>query len=126
MNPQPLKNVDLSKPLKEQKKPDFVCEPGDSRVAQYGWTSDLFRGYISIVDKTIWISSVWSLQKGKGNFSRFVKNLHEAGFLVKVPGPFPKMTEICKHMGFINKPEFFPEMDEMIDVYVLGAKKKES
>jgi len=52
MIPSPLKNVDISKPLCEQQKPDFVCEPGDPRVAQYGWTQELFRGYLSIQERT--------------------------------------------------------------------------
>jgi hypothetical protein len=61
MIPQPLKDVDVSKPLKEQTKPAFVCDPGDPRVKKYGWTKSRFKGYLSIVDKTIWISSIWSL-----------------------------------------------------------------
>jgi len=122
MMPQILKDVDISKPLKDQSKPDFVCEPGDPRVKKYGWQRSKFRGYLSIVEKTIWISAVYSLQPGKGNLSRLIRNLHKAGFTIKVPQPFPKMTEICKHLGMVNEPEYFPEMGEVIDVYVLNPK----
>ena len=122
MIPQPLKNVDISKPLKDQQKPDFVCEPGDPRVRKFGWTKIKFRGYLSIMDQTIWISAVHSLNPGKKNLSKLIRALHKAGYQIKVPGPFPRMIEICKHLGFTNGPEEFPEMGEMIDVYVLDAK----
>ena len=121
MIPQPLKNIDILKPLKEQKKSDFVCDPGDPRVKKYGWTKSKFKGYISIQEKTIWISAVWSIHPGKGNLSRMIRKIHKAGFTVKVPGPFPRMVEICKHLGFHNEPEMFPELGELIDVYVLEA-----
>ena len=122
MIPQPLKNVDISKPLKDQQKPDFVCQPGDPRVRKFGWTKIKFRGYLSIMDQTIWISSVWSICPNRGNFTKLIRALHKAGYQIKVPGPFPRMIEICKHFGFTNRPEEFPEMGEMIDVYVLYAK----
>jgi hypothetical protein len=114
-----LKNIDIKKPLKEQKKPDFVCEPGDPRVKKFGWTKSKFKGYISIVDNTIWISAVWSLQRGKGNYSRLIKNLHKVGFKIKVPGPFSHMVEICKHLGFTRTVEHSPEFGDDIDVWVM-------
>jgi hypothetical protein len=117
-------HADFTKPLSEQKKPDFVCEPGDPRVKGYGWVKSKFRGYLSIEGKTIWVSSVWSIQMGKGNYSRLIKNLHNSGFLIKVPSPFPRMIEICKHLGFIKTTEWFPEAGEMIDVWVLGGGDK--
>lgn len=112
-------NVDYTRPLSEQKKPDFVCEPGDPRVRAFGWTKSKFKGYLSIVENTIWVSSVWSNQRGKGNFSRLIKNIHKAGYEIKIPSPFPHMEEICKHLGFIETTELFPEADEIITVYVL-------
>jgi hypothetical protein len=116
-----LKNIDVTKPLKEQKKPDFVCEPGDPRVKKFGWTKSKFKGYISIDDcgNTIWISAVMSKQPGKGNYSRLIKNLRKAGFTIKVPSPMPRMEEICKHMGFTKTVEHFPEAGEDIDVWVM-------
>ena len=111
--------ADISKPLKEQKKPDFVCEPGDPRVKKYGWTKLKFKGYLSIEGKTIWISSIWSNQMGRGHFSRLVKNLHKAGFEIKVPSPFPRMEVICQHLGFTRTEEMFEQMEEMIAVWVL-------
>ena len=111
-------NIDYTKPLSEQKKPDFVCEPGDPRVKKFGWTKLKFKGYISIFENTIWISSVWSNQRGKGHFSKLIKNIHKAGYEIKVPSPFPHMEEICKHLGFKRTQEFFPEAGEHIDVFV--------
>lgn len=123
MNPSILKDVDITKPLCDQKKPDFVCDPGDKRVKKYGWTRSKFKGYISIENQTIWISAIESIQKGKGNFSRLVRNLHKAGYEIKVPSPFPHMVLICKHLGFRGTTEYFPEMGEDIIVYVLDAKE---
>jgi hypothetical protein len=111
--------ADLTKPLKEQKKPDFVCEPGDPRVKKFGWTKSKFRGYLSIIDHTIWISSVWSNRIGCGNYSRLVKNIHKAGYEIKVPSPFPRMEAICEHLGFKKTEELFEEIGETITVYVL-------
>lgn len=111
-------NIDVTKPLAKQEKPDFVCEPGDPRVKRFGWTKSKFRGYLSIEDNTIWISAVWSKQMGKGNYSRLVKNILKAGYTIKVPSPFPRMVEICKHLGFVRTVEHFPQMDEDIEVWV--------
>lgn len=115
-------NIDPSTPLSQQKKPDFVCEPGDPRVKKFGWTKLKFRGYLSIEGNTIWISSIWSNNRGKGNFSRLVKNIRKAGYQIKVPSPFPHMEEICKHLGFTLTEEYFPEAGEWIKVYVKEAK----
>jgi hypothetical protein len=116
-----LKNIEISKPLKQQKKPDWVCEPGDKRVKQFGWTKSKFQGYISIDDcgNTIWISAVMSKQPGKGNYSRLIKNLHKAGFLIKVPAPFPNMVEICKHLGFTETKDYWDRVGEEISVWVM-------
>lgn len=115
-------NIDVSTPLSQQQKPDFVCEPGDPRVKKFGWTKSKFSGYLSIEENTIWISAVWSKQRGKGNFSKLVKNIHKAGYQIKVPGPFPHMEEICKHLGFVKTTELFTQAGEWITVYVKEAK----
>ena len=112
-------NIDVHKSLKEQEKPSFVCEPGDPRVKKYGWTKSKWWGYLSIEDKTVWVSSIWSKQQGKGNLSRLIRNLHKAGFEVKVPNPFEKMESICEHLGFTRTQEPFLEAGEPIDVWVL-------
>ena len=117
-------NIDLKKPLAQQKKPDFVCEPGDPRVRKFGWTSQNFGGYLSIEGKTIWISSVWSKNPGKGNLSRLIKAIHRNKYTIKVPSPLTKMEAICKHFGMKNEPEYFEQAGETIDVYVLPIKVK--
>jgi len=124
MIPCAAQNVDVTKPLREQSKPDFVCEPGDPRVSEYGWTADKFRGYLSIEDKTIWVSTAYSLQKGKGNYSKLIRNLHQAGYQIKVPSQFPRMIQICKHLGFTETTELFPEAGESIIVYVMDPKER--
>jgi hypothetical protein len=119
MIPSAAQDVDFSKPLAQQKKPDFVCEPGDPRVRSFGWTKLKFRGYLSIEGNTIWISSICSIYKGKGNYSRMIRKLHNAGYTIKVPSPFPLMEAICKHLGFEKTVEHFKEAGEDIDVWVM-------
>jgi hypothetical protein len=121
MIPTAAQEADFTKPLVQQKKPDFVCEPGDPRVRKYGWTKTKFKGYLSIDGTTIYVSSIWSNQMGRGNYSRLVKNLHKAGFTIKVPNPFPRMEAICKHLGFTRTEDYFAEAGEMIDVWVMLA-----
>lgn len=115
-------HADFTKPLAQQKRPDFVCEPGDPRVKKYGWIKSNFRGYLSIDGEDIYVSSIWSKQMEKGNYSRLVKNLHKAGFTIKVPSPLPRMEAICQHLGFTKTTEFFKEMNVDIDIYVLKRK----
>ena len=111
--------IDPFTSLKDQKQPDFVCNPGDLRVKKYGWQKSKFQGYISLEGDVIFISAIWSKQCGKGHFSRLVKNLHKAGFTIKVPNPFEHMEAICEHLGFKRTTELFPEAGEDITVYVL-------
>lgn len=70
-------------------------------------------------ENTIWISAIYSNQRGKGHYSRMISKMLKAGYTVKVPSPFPHMEAICKHMGFIKTSELFAETGEMIDVWVL-------
>jgi hypothetical protein len=125
MIPCAAQNVDVSKPLRDQKKPDFVCDPGDPRVEKYGWTGSNFRGYLSMMDQTIWISAVYSLNPKKGNLSRLIRSIHAAGYQIKVPSPFPHMVQICEHLGFRETIEHFPEAEEDIIVYVLEPELSE-
>jgi len=111
--------VAVTIPLVQRKKPDYVCDPGDPRVKKFGWIKSKFQGYLSIEDNIIWISAIQSKQMGKGNYSRLVKKIHKAGFIIKVPSPFPRMESICQHLGFTKTEEFFPEIGETIKVYVL-------
>jgi len=125
MIPQITKNINPFEPLKGQVKPSFVCEPGDPRVSIYGWTKEHWTGYISIIDRTIYLSAIWSLKPGIGNLSRLIKNIHEAGYEIRVPNPFGHMEQICKHHGFTKIQELFPEAGENITVYVLTGRKND-
>jgi hypothetical protein len=100
-------------------KPYYICMPGDIRLKKYGWTEKKFTGYLSLVDNTVWLSAIWSLHPNRHNLSHLIKNLHKAGFEIKVPTPLGRMEEICKHLGFVTTKELFPEAGEMITVMVL-------
>ena len=115
-----LDGVDVSKPLKEQKKPDYVCEPDDPRVIKYGWRKTRFRGYLSLDDNhTIWVSAIESKFKGRGHFSKLIRALKKDGFIIKVSSPFPRMEAICNHLGFRKEREWFKEANEWVTVMIL-------
>ena len=103
-------------------KPSYVCNPGDPRVSEYGWTTKKFAGYLSVVENTVWLSAIWSLHPNRHNLTHLIKNLHKAGYEIKVPTPLGRMEEICKHLDFLKTTEFFPEAGENITVYVLKGR----
>jgi hypothetical protein len=106
----------------KQQKPDFVIDPSSPKGKRFGFVKTKFRGYLSDDGDTIWISAIESIFKGRGDFSKLVKRIHSLGYRIKVPSPFPRMEDICIHLGFTKTTELFPEMNEMITVMVLEAK----
>ena len=74
-------------------------------------------GYITEVGDDIYISIIDSLELGKGNFSKFLEMLLKKYRYVKIPTPFPKMTEIAKHKGFAPTYEHSEELGE-VEVWV--------
>lgn len=88
--------------------------------SQIGFTSDKFEGYLWVKDGEVTISSIESLEPGKGNLSQLFARIEAAGFRVAVPNPLPKMEAILRHKGFAPAWEpFFPdEPDERLQVAV--------
>jgi len=68
-----------------------------------------FDGYLTEVDDGVFISAIESKNKGKGDFSRLVKQLKEKYKFIKIPTPSNTMREIAKHLGFTEKEEYFNE-----------------
>ena len=104
--------------------PEFVCKPGDPRVASYGWKMSKFEGFLSLDENTVWISVVISRRPGRHRFSRLIKNLHDAGFTIKVPRPTTHMSAICRHLGFEYTEERGDITGAMITAWVLPVGEK--
>ena len=70
---------------------------------------DKFEGYLSEVNDGIWISTIRSKKIGNGDFSKLIKELKEKYKWIKIPTPSVMMQERAKHLGFIEKQEYFAE-----------------
>ena len=81
-----------------------------------------FEGFLSEVDDGVWISSIKSKNQGKGDFSRLIKQLKEKYKFIKIPTPSNKMKEIAKHLGFIEKEEYFNEPFNEIGTVMFWSK----
>jgi len=103
-------------------KNDGIIELDSELGKRLGFTSDKFDGYLWKIGNYIYISFIESKNKGKGNFSRFLQEIIKAGFGIKVPTPMGRMPLILAHKGFKPTTEFFPEVGEDVDVWVLEAK----
>jgi len=105
------------------KKPGWVVEPGDPFGIEIGFTTDRFSGYLSRVGDVVWISAIFSLQPGKGNFSRLVNECLRRGYMVKIPNPFPHMQRIAAHLRFMQTYED-DSYYGLSEVWVKDAKKR--
>ena len=66
----------------------------------FGFTSELFEGYLWKKKDDIYISFIISKQEGKGNLRKLFNNILQHGFNIKVPTPFPRMQKIISKLGF--------------------------
>jgi hypothetical protein len=69
----------------------------------------VFDGYLSEQEDGIWISSITAKRIGNGDFSRLIKELREKYNWIKIPTPSNMMKERAKHLGFIEREEWFGE-----------------
>ncbi len=83
-----------------------IVRPSNSEFCKtIGFTPDKFDGYLWIENKELWITSIQSLNRGKGNMRFLFSKAEELGFTIVVPTPFPHMTSILKRLGFIRSYE---------------------
>jgi hypothetical protein len=99
--------------------PEYMILPGDARGLLLGFTEDKFIGYISLMPgNEIYISAIWSVHPGKGNFKDLVNSILSDGYTVKIPNPFPNMQEIAAHLGFTFTYEEDEMTGELVEVWV--------
>lgn len=77
----------------------------DSDLGQrIGFTSDKFRGKIWLDEENyINIMEIRSHHPGKGNFSKMLQKIEQAGYGIKMITPLPQMEAIIKHKGGFTK-----------------------
>jgi len=84
---------------------------------------NLFDGYLSEIEDGVWLSAIKSKHQGNGDFSKLIKQLKEEYNWIKIPTPSNQMTEISKHLGFIEKEEWFGEPFNEIGIIMFWEKE---
>jgi len=93
-------------------------DPGDELGKKLQFTKDKFRGYLTLVDNTVYISAIESRKPGRHNLTYLFNRITSLGYTIKVPSPFPKMESIVRTKGFVRTTEYSPELQVDIDVWV--------
>ena len=103
---------------------DGQINPDSENGKIFGFTSELFEGYLWKKKNDIYISLIISKQEGKGNLKKLFNNILGQGFNVKVPTPFPRMQNIVSKLGFIKTFEQEKDFGD-IEVWCKNADEKE-
>ncbi len=90
---------------------------GTPEGMEFGFTSDLFDGWLWKDGKYIWISMIISKHEGKGNLRRLFEKIQKKGFGIKVPTPFARMTAILKKNGFEQSFQRVEPLEDELEVW---------
>lgn len=91
---------------------------GHSLATELGFTKDKFEGWLWLDGGELYVSSIKSLRPNEGNLTALLSRMLSAGFLVKIPTPFPAMHRILVNNGFKRTWEYEPLAREMCEVWV--------
>lgn len=97
----------------------MIIEPDSPLAEKIGFTSNLFEGYLWIINNDLYISFIVSKNPKKGNFSRLLETIEKQGYTIKVPIPLGKMKSILEKKRF--NPTY--EKHDHTNEYVLVMKK---
>jgi len=80
----------------------LLIEPSSDKARQLNipFTNELFWGYLSKKDNSIYISMIASKKPGKGNMRRLLDSIEDKGYTVKIPTPSNRMRKICEIRGY--------------------------
>jgi len=92
--------------------------PDDPLGKKFGFTKELFDGYLWIQGKYVYVSFIVSKKERKGNLKRLFEEIQKNGYGIKVPTAMGRMTEICFKNGFVLTQEWFEPAGEHCDVWV--------
>lgn len=77
-----------------------------------------FAGYLTELEKTVFISCIISLYPRRGNFSRLLKELKIKYDCIKIPIPSPIMKTIVEKKGFLYVEEYQEKIMETIPIMI--------
>lgn len=81
---------------------DGIIILDSKRGKQFGFTSDLFYGYLWKTGNQITISLIFSLQERQGHLKTLFDRIESLGFTIAVPCPSSRMRNICLKRGMIE------------------------
>lgn len=84
-----------------------------SADAPFGFSKNLFDGYLFKKGEEVYISAIISRNQGKGNVRTLFDKIEDAGFKIAVPTPFERMKHILKQRGFAPSIEHDDLMGEV-------------
>jgi hypothetical protein len=91
---------------------DGIINTDSPRGRRFGFTPDLFEGYLWQKGKRIIISLIISLHEGKGNLRQLFDRIEALGYTIAVPTPSNRMRAICEKRGMVERWEGGCEMME--------------
>ena len=105
---------------------DGIIELDTDRAKELGFTSDKYFGYLWKKGNYVIISTIGCNRQNSGYLRELFALIQKKGYGIKVPNPFPKMEEICKHYGFKKTSEYFKVAKTNIPVYIktVGGKER--
>jgi hypothetical protein len=108
------------------KMSDGAVMLGTDRGRKFGFTPDLFDGYLYKSGGAVYLSVILSKVPGKGNFRRLVERILSLGFSVKVPTPMGKLADILGRNGYRRTTEGDKNYGCDVDVWVLDPPKEKT
>jgi hypothetical protein len=85
--------------------------------APFGFSPDLFDGWLWKMGDAVIISFIECLVPGKGHFKRLVENILSNGFAVRIPTPLGKMERIVKENGYVQSFEYDKDFGEEVEIW---------
>lgn len=101
---------------------DGLIDLDTDRAERFGFTSDLYDGYLWKTGSHIIISVISCHHKGRGHLSRLFDRIQGEGFGITVPTPFPHMQAILEAKGFKHSEEWDEDIGCPVDLWRLPAK----
>lgn len=84
-----------------------------------GFYCDMFDGWLLRYRDVIYILYIKSNEEGHGNTTRFLKNLLDRGFTVKISSVVnDRLGHICKNLGFTKVEDYHPYYHDIFDMWV--------
>jgi len=100
---------------------DGIITLDSNRGKRFGFTHDLFDGYLWKRGKRIIISFIESREPGKGHLKALFDRIESLGYTIAVPTPSNRMRMICEKRGMVACREGDYEMMQRKDSICVQA-----